>query len=191
MTIDQVIQAGNIHVNNFPAWIFWVGMFSIFIGGTISFFYEKEGLSKFIFFLMLPFALLCGYLVNQDMEEESSLVTKWKQEVAMSFIQSLPTEKHEVVFIKIEPQLSHNVQSSLLRYTYSVPVKLTPLTISFKGNGIETYTDWYEAHMELTKEQQPYVTYKKLDRDLGNGIQAGMFDVKVYLPESYKFTDIK
>jgi hypothetical protein len=140
---------------------------------------------------MLPFALLCGYLVNQDMEEESSLVTKWKQEVAMSFIQSLPTEKHEVVFIKIEPQLSHNVQSSLLRYTYSVPVKLTPLTISFKGNGIETYTDWYEAHMELTKEQQPYVTYKKLDRDLGNGIQAGMFDVKVYLPESYKFTDIK
>ena len=45
--------------------------------------------------------------------------------------------------------------------------------------------------MELTEEEKPYVEYQNVSKSLGNGVDKGMYNVKVHLPESYEFTDIK
>lgn len=192
MNLQQVIEAGRINVDTsiFSESIWWW----IVIGGLLllsMLFYkwEVDG-TGFIGLAVIVFILLCIVNEGNDEEKKQQLIEQWKQQYAYPYINSLPTQKKEIVYIKIDPELGYDVQSNEW-YTYSVPVKLTPLTISFKGNGIETYTNWYESHMELTKEQKPYAEYKKLDVDLGNGVNAGMYNTKVYLPESYSFTDIK
>jgi hypothetical protein len=195
MTLQEVIQAGQIDVNINPFEIipFWAWLLLFFFIG-LGLYASKHWMAGTEFFCVLGIIItVSGIFANYQFtksEIEKDLLEKWRQQYAIPYINSLPKEKKEVVFIKIDPELSHNVKGNYF-YTYSVPVKLTPLTISFKGNGIETYTNWYEAYMELTKEQKPYVEFVRLNQSLGNGYDAGLYNVKVFLPETYQFTDIK
>ena len=45
--------------------------------------------------------------------------------------------------------------------------------------------------MTLTKETSPYIELKRLHKDISRKYKAGIYEVKVFLPEDYKFTDIK
>lgn len=128
---------------------------------------------------------------NKLLEEE---ISKWKEEVAIPYIASLEKEQKEVVFIKIEPELSHETNGSIVFGTGTIissSVEKTPITVSFKDGGVITRTDWVETRMELTNQTKPYIQFQRLTKDLGHGIKAGYYNPKVYLPESYEFKDIK
>ncbi|ALS22101.1 hypothetical protein [Paenibacillus naphthalenovorans] len=199
MTIDQVIELGKINydssVFSLDYWIWWVIIILLLIIELSiwlfdSFLDNEEVKGKCILLSVIVFMCLLGWNGLADMNKEEELIEKWKSEVAYPYISKLPEEKREVVYIKIDPELSHKKTGGWL-YTYSTEVQRTPLTISFKGNGVETYTNWYETHMELSHEQRPYVTFKRLERDLGHNVNKGLYDVKVYLPDSYQFIEIK
>lgn len=112
----------------------------------------------------------------------------WEEKIVAPYIEALPTEKREAVYIKIDSELTNKIQH---RYTSDKTIERTPLTVTFKENGLTTQTNWMEAHMELADEETPYVTYQYVPKKLGKGISKGYYNLKVYLPKNYKFTDIK
>ncbi|WPS85616.1 hypothetical protein SMD22_00725 (plasmid) [Brevibacillus halotolerans] len=129
--------------------------------------------------------------IKQAREKYSENVERWKREFVTPYIDSLPKEKKEIVFIKIESELSSDTVSNRW-YTYMSEVKRTPLTVSFKeNNSITTLTDWYDASMELTNEKEAFVEYQKVPVNLGHGMDAGYYNLNVHLPDSYKFIEIK
>jgi hypothetical protein len=140
---------------------------------------------------MLWFLGSIAYVVVVNDEIKEKQINKWKEEVAYPYINSLPIEEKEIVFIKIDPELSHDVERSLF-YTYSTPVQLTPLVITYiDDGGAATITRWTETKMKLTDKEKPYIKFQELKKDLGNGVDKGLYNVRVYLPRNYKFTDIK
>lgn len=45
--------------------------------------------------------------------------------------------------------------------------------------------------MELSDHAKPYIEYQHLQKDLGSQVKAGLYNVKVYIPESLKYqTDL-
>ncbi|WPS85615.1 hypothetical protein SMD22_00720 (plasmid) [Brevibacillus halotolerans] len=103
---------------------------------------------------------------------------KWEK-IVNPYIESLPFEKKEIVFIKIDTELESEVSGHSvwgIGYTNSAVVERTPLTISFKdGENIITRT----------------IEYQGLKVDLGHGFEPGIYNAKVYLPQSYSFTNLK
>ncbi|UNY39950.1 hypothetical protein KLEB273_gp094 [Bacillus phage vB_BauM_KLEB27-3] len=92
------------------------------------------------------------------------------------------------------PGLDYRIdETSILgtgRTTISTVVK-TPVVVSYKDESIVTKAFWYETDMDLTEKDKPYIEFQKLQHDLGHGIEPGIYNVKIHLPESYEFTEIK
>lgn len=200
MSIDQVIEIGNINYEtSIFAWRYWIcwiivlvlilGEVGVWIGEHNE---EKLFSNKLKNFGLAVVVIIFLYFVNEfsDYTERNKLIDEWKYNVAMPYISQLNEYKKDIIYIKIDPELSHSTSGSFL-YTYSNEIHRTPLVVSFKNDGITTITNWFETSMELTDGQTPYITYKWLDVDLGNGINKGMYDIKIHLPDSYKFTEIK
>jgi hypothetical protein len=204
--INQVIQAGHIgffHNYGFIPWYLGVIPVLLIILGIILYnvlpthkeYSWMDGgyvdTSPFIVrFLSWAggIGLLLYFVVGNVAGAEAS-VDQWKNDVAYPYIHSLPDEKAEIVYVKIDPEIKTEIRGRL--YIYSTSSMLTPLTISFKANGVETYTNWFDTSMSLTDHDRPYITFKRLRYNLGNGVEAGMYQPMIYLPETYKFTDIK
>ncbi|MFO1442850.1 hypothetical protein KDN24_06430 [Bacillus sp. Bva_UNVM-123] len=208
MDIEQVIKIGQeISKPNFPwyseftfgLWSFI--LFAIFIGiALILWGYSDLGIGRGIigvFLFFISFIVFMGTVSKAWVKEDEIFnikVIEWENEYVKPFIESLPKQKKEIIYIKIDPELSHEVTGQAwwgTGYTRSTAVERTPLTVSYKDKGIVTKTSWYEAYMELTDEEKPYVEYQYLEKDLGHGIKKGIYNTKVHLPESYTFTDIK
>lgn len=203
MTIDQVIAQGNIHYNlhlfSWGNWIWWtvIAFFliiEILIWFASSWDEEVEGGRGAMFFCaMLVFVVFWLISTVNSTNHENQLIEKWKKDVAYPYIQSLPEQQGEIIYIKIEPQIQYTGLLSIgWGYRAITREMLQPLTISYKKDkGIVTQTSWYNADMSLTSNVSPYVKYQVLPRDLGNGVNAGIYYPTVYLPNNYKFTDIK
>lgn len=193
LDINQVIDAGKFgfwQCVSITQWYWWAIVITIAAIGIWWFIasYDDWLGPDFGSFIMTVVGI--GLLFATFYAGKDTLVEKWKNDYAYPYIYSLPEEKYEVVYVKIDPEIKTDVRGGMF-YIYSTSTMLTPLTVSFKGNGIETYTQWYDASMSLTDSERPYITFKRLTQDLGNDVKAGMYQPKVFLPESYKFTDIK
>ncbi|WP_442637921.1 hypothetical protein [Rossellomorea marisflavi] len=148
---------------------------------------EYKHLIYFVVLLSL-FSVAIVWGLNKSDEYELKKEKDWKDEIVSPYIESLPVEKREAVYIKIESELT---SKGRYRYTSDKTIERTPLTVTFKENGLTTKTNWMEAHMELADEDTPYVTYQYVPEKLGKGVSKGYYNLKVYLPKNYKFTDIK
>ncbi|WP_310877017.1 hypothetical protein [Priestia megaterium] len=209
MTAEQVIKLGQeitkpdlgwFHLFNTEITLVILALVALGAGliiwGAKAFFGEKRAIGGFILiFIAFCMFLLVGYASNiKEDEIYDKEIKEWKENYAKPYIESIHKEKKEIVYIKIDSELSHDTKGTYswgTGYTYSKAVKLTPLTISFKGNGLETETNWYSTHMNLTSEEKPYLEYNYLKQDLGHGIKKGRYNKEIYLPDTYKFTDIK
>lgn len=197
MTVNEVIELGKIasdvdfQIFSPIAWWWYLIVLGLLIGVIIGIWANDDKMTSNMlgsFCVAVVITMFHLFIINDTKKEES--IERWKSEVALPYITNLEIKKSEVLYLKIDPELSHSVNGSLF-YTYSTPIQLTPLAISFKDNGVPTITQWVETRMELTDEELPYIEYQKLEQDLGHGINAGYYNIKLYLPESYKFTDIK
>lgn len=198
MSMQSVINAGKgleneqvIHWINCPWWAYAVALVGVILSVFILIFAEREfkALSATVLVITGLF-----FLALQDVEEIDH-IGKWQKEIATPYVNSLPVMKREIVFIKIDPEMTTETRGSHLfgsGYLTNKRIEKTPLTVSFKSNGrVVTRTDWYDTTMTLTKESKPYIEYQYVKRDLGHGFKKGMYNVRVHLPESYEFTDIK
>ncbi|ALS09900.1 hypothetical protein ABE82_26130 (plasmid) [Paenibacillus peoriae] len=203
MDINKVIQQGDIPklFNGWftlPTFIIFIVIFVLIV---ITFLFliitgvcDSDEIS--LPTVMVVLVLLCAGLITHDnqKDEYNNKISEWRSTYAKPYIESLPKEKKEIVFIKIDPELGAQVSINkfwLSGYTKVSSEERTPVTVSFKDNGIKTRTDWYETHMELTKEEKPFIEFQRLTKNLGNKVNAGLYNVKIYIPESYKFNDIK
>lgn len=194
MTVDQVIELGrnaevvrDVHWFSAPWWV-WIVCIGLIVW---IFVLLSDGHMNTPAFLMLVVFII--FIGNTDMTEDDQ-ISKWEKRVAAPYVNSLPVERKEIVFIKIDPEMTTDTKGSFLYgsgYIDSRVVEKTPLTVTFKDNGVVTRTDWYQTKMELTKNEKPYIEFQRLDRSLGHSFKKGLYNVRVHLPESYEFTDIK
>jgi uncharacterized membrane protein len=208
MSIEQVIKLGNeIHKPDYGAFseftfVTWLVIIGLMILGVALFNWGVDGFLGFrmiigIIMMTVSIVFFFGTIARSSAKEDAEYqkeVNKWRENLAKPYIESSPIEKKEVVYIKIDPEMSVKVEGSSWwgnGYTRSSVIERTPLTVSYKDNGISTRTNWFETHMELTKEDKPYIEFYRLPRDLGHNVNKGLYNVKIHLPESYKFTDIK
>jgi len=151
-----------------------------------------------IFVLALVFFCHAFGTANEQTERVQNNIAKWKKDYAIPYINTLPTERREVVFVKIEATSTQELKDHG-GYLRSQEVNRTPLTVSYKDNGgVVTKTDWYNANMGLIADDKPYIEYVNLPEPLGvrdDGKKAefwaGQYNYMVYLPMNYQFTDIK
>ncbi|MFF2532335.1 hypothetical protein ACFVS2_25835 [Brevibacillus sp. NPDC058079] len=195
MDINQVIEMGSQIPETFMYGKYTiVGLFLSVFGGAI--FLSGAIVKRYVVPAIIGgcmFFLGSGlFVAMKDIEKDAHVqdVERWKKTVVKPYIDSLPKEKKDIVFIKIESQLATESGGNRW-YIDSSEVKLTPLTVSFKDEDITTLTSWYNASMKLTNEEKPYIEYQKVPRYLGHGVDAGYYNVKVHLPETYTFTEIK
>lgn len=112
---------------------------------------------------------------DQDIENH---IEQWKEKIAIPFINSLPIEKHEVLSIHIlnEPIFFQPTQNE--------PISIT---VSFKkDNSIQTITNEAIFISDLNESETPYIEYQKLNKDLGNEIYSGFYNLKLHLPKQYQ-----
>jgi hypothetical protein len=168
----------------------------IIIIGLILAFQESYigALQWFGLCLVMTALILClaGQHIGSNRSEKiyEQNVEQWKQKAVNTYISSLPKEKKEIVFIKIESELTSMVAGNIW-YTDSSEEKKTPLTVSFKEDKITTLTNWFDASMEITDKSDAYVEYQRVPINLGHGLEAGYYNLSVHLPNTYKFVEIK
>lgn len=193
MTQEQVIKLGKQAMEVDGGILLTLSVIALILGVFLFFFSliaESEG--TFLLGMIIgAVGLISTICIGGNLEtKEEKQVAKWKEEAVVPYIESLPVEKREVVYIKIDPELSEKISGGY-HYTTSKTIERTALSISFKENGLTTLTNFYEANMDLTDEEKPYVTYQYVPKKLGKGVGKGFYNVKVHLPVNYKFTDIK
>ena len=158
----------------------------------------REGYGKIIFGFILLFTLQAVFAKAEAQEKIGENIRKWRQEYAIPYINSLPTEKRNVVFIKIEASATQEIKDNGL-YLRSEEVRRTPLTVSYKDKGeIITRTDWYGTNMGLSLDEKPYLEFVILPEPVGvteDGKKAefwaGEYNHQVFMPNNYQFTEIK
>lgn len=206
MTIEQVIKLGNeittpamslsesfSRIEIIGVLVIWMIGF-LFLGSSQKF---AGGIVAGVLTIGVAFLLtFSGGLVmakaSADKYDED--VEKWKTEVAIPYLEEQAKVQKEIIFMKIEAEMSHETTGTSLFGTGTIQskeVQRTPMTISYKDVGIVTVTDWYETNMELTEGEEPYAEFYDIPVDLGHGLDAGVYGLKVFLPSDYKFTDIK
>jgi hypothetical protein len=210
MTLESVIEAGKHVVRPDLPWyseftwgisltvlfLFVIGVLLIIwsiaddgMGGRISF---------GIILIIIGLIGFGGTILMSNFKEGDiydARVKAWKSDYARPFIESLPKEKREIVYIKVDPELAEKTAGEYLwgnGYTHSTEVKKIAFTVMYKdGTHFQQKTNWYDASGELTKEEKPYIEFQRLPKNLGHGIKAGDYNSKVHLPDNYQFTDIK
>lgn len=209
MNIDKVIKLGDSikleelgFFSQFTSttWIWVVGLIAVAILFLIiAFLADAEQLLSVSFALFVAStALILWYGVVMTGSKEIELYNKdiqnWKEEVALPYIQSLEKEQKEIVYIKIDPEMSSKTNGFMFLgsgYVDSVNTEKTPVVVSYKDNGIVTRTDWVPTRMELTENETPFIEFQNLKEDLGHDLNAGIYNPQIFLPESYTFTEIK
>ncbi|MCA1066156.1 hypothetical protein QTG56_25180 (plasmid) [Rossellomorea sp. AcN35-11] len=154
-----------------------------------SFVDSNDIINHILIFLMI---FVAGSVVFslQFFETREHLVEIWKSEIAYPYIESLDEQKSEIVYLKFDPEIETSTQG--MWSLDKTNEQLTPMTIAYKDNtDVKNLTQWMDTSMILTDEEDPFVSYVVLEKDLGNGVDMGIYLPEVYLPEDYKFTDIK
>lgn len=210
MTIDEVIKLREQSV--FQEQFFWsavdwwawiaIGIAAIiailvivFTVDLIKSTKDWSHLSAGIFIVVMITGIASLFLFSGMEVTQEDRIEEWKRDVVQPYIDSLPVARREIVYIKIDPEISNNTYGDHFLGIGSIrteEIQRTPLTISYKFKGsIVTETKWYETSMQLSDSDKPYIEYQYLSDELGYGIKIGKYNTKIYLPENYTFTDIK
>ncbi|WP_408868908.1 hypothetical protein ACJYYY_10250 [Brochothrix campestris] len=150
---------------------------------------------------------------SENINRKVVLAQKWKEKTAIPFIKSLPTQQQLLFKFEEERgkiSVNHFIDSTGLLPS-SIPerssendanlidsnnmVKLLKgerITFTYALNEqLVSETGWTAIHFEpnesylfLSWDNERHITFKRLTRDLGNGLTAGIYDIKIYLPQS-------
>lgn len=111
------------------------------------------------------------------------------------FLEGVPTERYEVLYIKIDPEMSSKTSGVFFLGVGDIRTKIeraTPVTVAYKDKDeVAMKTFWSSTNMQLGEDESPYLTFQDLPEDLGHGIEAGWYNPVIHLPSNYQFTDIK
>lgn len=147
---------------------------------------DEAGLALFVISgVLASMILLVGC---QDARRD--LIAHWRAEVAYPYISTLPEQWHKVVFFKIDP-----APVSLLSYGDLYPNdankrNLTPATLSYMaGDQLITLSGWLDVRVSPGIEA-PCISMKRLSHSLGHGVNPGVYEPVVHLPEGFPLMEI-
>jgi hypothetical protein len=84
---------------------------------------------------------------------EDDHIAFWEEHYVVPYIESLPSVKDEIVYIKIDPEATSEIIDNPFHLS-SKPIMMTSLTITSKrGDKLITETNWYDTSMSLTKQR--------------------------------------
>ena len=197
MTIDKVIELGEkIQEPGFPwhdALAFSPVATSILYVILIIMAFSISGPVGASIATMLIIHALLAYSSYKDEIMYDEQTSKWETEVGVHFIESLPRERHDLLYIEIHSELDYTTRDPFLwgdGYTKETGEK-TPMTISFHDENLINEKDYYEVSLSLDEGKKPYIEYQELEEYLGHGFYEGRYNEKIYLPKDYKITAIK
>lgn len=203
MSLDELISRGeevsSISLSlwsNIPIWA-WIiiAIATIFLFFIVrDFVYWGDYFEAFV--LTILYLAVCFILaaILFTKEEPNPEYDKWKAD-AYQFIENLPVEKHEIVYIKIDPEMASSTSGVFFLGSGAIHTtikKATPVTVAYKDEDevfVETF--WTNTNMKLSEDDIPYLSFQNLSKPLGHGIKAGWYNPIVHLPKNYVFTDIK
>ncbi|MBM7598247.1 hypothetical protein JOC34_000604 [Virgibacillus halotolerans] len=205
MSLDELITQGQDIDSNLYHWfgnMAWYGWIMFVVCVILSilmvtvFFFDMSietllgSLAGLVLMAIIMFIIaFLGTKVETNPE-----YTKWEED-ALNYIENLPQEKYEVVYIKLDPESTTDVRGTFFLFSGSIHSKIeksTPVTIAYKvDDEIRYETFWTKTNMKLSKDDKPYVTFKNLPKNLGHGIDKGWYNPTVHLPSDYEFIDIK
>ncbi|WP_413522144.1 hypothetical protein [Brochothrix thermosphacta] len=150
---------------------------------------------------------------SENMNQKVLLAEKWKKEKGIPYINNLPLQQ-QLLFsyeeVKGKVSADNFIDSSTLLPT-SIPgrtdendanlIDSSRMVNLIKGERVKfTYaldgqlvseTGWTSVHFQpnesflfLSWDNDRYITFKRLPKDIGNGLNAGIYDIKIYLPHS-------
>jgi F0F1-type ATP synthase membrane subunit c/vacuolar-type H+-ATPase subunit K len=121
---------------------------------------KKVQTTTFIFFAVLCFIFLNASVTNYKNNPEHQYVKNWISSKVTPYINTLPEEKLNIVSFK--PTIaSENLEITYLDETGK------ELTVAAKAKII-------------SGENAPFMTFKKLSRDLGHGFTPGMYHIELH-----------
>lgn len=196
MTLQQVLEAKEKMVGGSPEEYHFLSIFLIFVfvGGLLLIFlhlisdsYDTWSIRVILGIVMAIGGLLgATFFLNQTDDFENTQYKLWKKQIAVPFIEGLPVEKRDIVFVKIDTKASTK-NSTTSFYTHPNDSRLTPLLIGFNEEELITERGNYETYMVLKSSETPYLEYQNVTKTLGKGFKKGYYNVKVYLPNNYQF----
>lgn len=202
MSIQEVIELGKkakIHEKVYwlstPWWVVTMLLISVGIFIYLCIKYKKSGIFKdttFLFLIFIAISIFC-YLGNLKVKTTDD-ISKWRNTVAKTYIESLPVERKEIIAIKIDTQYKIKKGKKdfwYTKYTQKTTMQKTPLIIAYEDNGLITDKNIYETYVTKTNKSKPYIEFQRLNKNLGHGINKGLYNVKVYLPKSYHNVNIQ
>lgn len=164
-------------------------IFSIFLG-MIYFDDRKDKTARKLLLLTLSVCAL-SFTFDLFISNVEDDVDKWKSEDVANLIKELPVEKHDVVYAKMDESF-WGVDGDLYYSKEVEDDEFVSMKLSINVDGrLVTMNESFDTRMTLEAGKEPYLEYKHLKKDLGNGIYEGFYDAVLYLPKDYKFTDIK
>lgn len=206
MSLDELIQQGQglepTTINWFDMhWITWI-IFVLIVLVFILFLLLaiddiKDGsldLGSWVAGILVSSGIAFVVLFLGSSLEDNPEYAKWESE-AHKYVKDLPQEKHEVFYIKLDPETTSDVKGTFFLFAGSIHTEIeksTPVTIAYKdGEEVRYDTLWTKTNMKLSEDDKPYITFQNLPEDVGHGIDKGWYNPVIHLPRDYEFTDIK
>lgn len=182
--------------SNIPVWTWIVVAIAVLaliihVKSEIGYGLILEAILSGIFWVFILFVILA---IAFTRKEENLEYDRWLAD-SHELIENLPTETYEIVYIKIDPEMTDNSEGVFflgIGAIHTKTNKATPVSIAYKINGeVFIKTFWSDTNMRLGEDERPYLTFQDLPEDLGHGIEAGWYNPVIHLPSNYQFTDIK
>ncbi|ALS09899.1 hypothetical protein ABE82_26125 (plasmid) [Paenibacillus peoriae] len=199
MDVQKVIQLGQLekHRSLFysfstTTWVYTTLIVLLLLALMVFWFYRTRTLFPIVYLFLIIIA--AGLIINLEVHKKEAAdkqiaIEKWKNNIVRPYIESLPKTHKEIIYIKITPEINSSRNSDYSGeswYTSKSTMERTPLTVAYKDNGIVTSTDFYEIHAELSDHEKPYIEFLRLAHDLGNNVDSGKYNMKIYIPKSIK-----
>lgn len=201
MTIQEVIAKGseitNQDINLFGGHSIYtlVAILSIVVLVTVSGWDELKTKGKRLGVLgamvgyIFAFNLIVIFIYHANIIEEREVnIQKWKEEVAMPYIESLEVSRYEVREISDDFD-SYQSSNFDTWHTPSYPaeqgLKALQLMYVDDNNRVKEISEYFDV--KLTEEKVEYLEYKKLTKDLGHGVEKGAYNLTLYVPKDFKF----
>lgn len=196
MDIQKVIQLGQLdkphnlfYYYTTTTWVYTICISMVILLLLVAIFVNTKSFVPIASVLLVLFSVV--YCIDQNAKNSNRQIAieKWKEQIVRPYIETLPKIHKEIIYIKITPEkdsFRKNEYFGESRYTSNSSIERTPLTVAYKDNGIVTSTDFYEIHAELSDHEKPYIEFQRLIQDLGNNVNSGKYNMKIYIPKSFK-----
>jgi hypothetical protein len=193
MSLSHVIASGYISYWHyfFTDWWTYVGIvltIGLFWLANTVFYDDFWGPNLFTCFLGV---VSIGSIFGIAAYNQSCAQGEWQTNIAYPYISSLPTQHRDVVYLKVQDTSETTGGGGLFTF-YVSSHDITHVLVLYKDNGTVQKLDvTAKLAMELSSGELPYITYQQLPQDLGNNVNAGMYNIVIHLPKNYKFDTIK